>query len=137
MKYFISATPDGLINFVSNGRPGRCSDMELLLQSGYLECLREGVTVLADHGFKQLGTELAARGCRLVRPVSVKKKKEQLCARDILDMKVVAALRIHIERVIRWVRLYKFFTMHACVSLNMVDLLDDVVRIACGLIDYC
>lgn len=37
VKYFISATPDGLVNFVSAGRPGRCSDMELLRQSGYLE----------------------------------------------------------------------------------------------------
>ena len=49
-------------------------------------------------------------------------------------MKVVAALRIHIERVIRRVRLYKFLNMHACVPLSMVDLLDDVVKIACGLI---
>ena len=50
-------------------------------------------------------------------------------------MKRVAALRIHIERVIRRVSLYKFLNMHECVPLNMVDLLDDVVEIACGLIN--
>ena len=51
VKYFISAILNGLVNFVSSSRPGRCSDMEFILQSGYLECLREGITVLADGGF--------------------------------------------------------------------------------------
>lgn len=134
VKYFISATPDGLVNFVSTGRPGRCSDMELLRQSGYLEYLREGTTVLADRGFKEVESELVARGCKLVRPVSVR-KSEKLSKKSVLDMKAVAALRIHIERVIRRVRLFKFLSMHACVPLSMVDLLDDVVKIACGLIN--
>lgn len=134
VKYLISATPDGLINFVSTGRPGRCSDMELLRESGYLECLKEGITVLADRGFKELETELVARGCKLVRPVSVR-KNEQLAAGEVLDMKTVAALRIHIERVIRRVRLFKFLGMHACIPLSMVDLLDDAVKIACGVIN--
>ena len=63
------------------------------------------------------------------------REREQLSARDVLDMKVVAALRIHIERVIRRVRLFKFLSMHGCVSLSMVDLMENVVIIACGLIN--
>lgn len=62
IRYFISATSDRLINFVSTGRPGRCSDVEPLRESGYLECLREGLTVLADRGIRELENELAARG---------------------------------------------------------------------------
>ena len=51
VKYLVSTTPDGLVNFISNGKPGRCSDMELLRGSGYLDNLRPGTTVLADRGF--------------------------------------------------------------------------------------
>ncbi|KAK3884759.1 hypothetical protein Pcinc_010998 [Petrolisthes cinctipes] len=103
------------------------------ISSGYLECLREGITVLADRGFKEIETDLVARGCKLVRPVSVK-KNEQLASKDVFDMKAVAALRIHIERVIQRVRLFKFLCMHSCVPLSMVDFLD-VVKIACGMIN--
>ena len=53
---------------------------------------------------------------------------------DVLVIKAVTALRIHIERVIRWLRLFEFYSMHACVPLSIVDLMDDVVKIACWLI---
>lgn len=80
VKFLISATPDGLVNFVS-------------------------------------------------------RKNEQLPDGDVLDMKTVAALRIHIERVIGRVRLFKFLSIHACVPLSMMDLLDDDVKVACGLVN--
>lgn len=134
IKYLVSATPDGLINFVSTGKPGRRSDMEILRQSGYLDNLREGVTVLADRGFKEVETDLATKGCRLLRPVSVG-KDEKLPARDVFNMKRIAGLRIHIERMIRRIRVYKFLDMHSCIPLSMLYLMDDIVRIACGLVN--
>lgn len=135
IKYLISATPDGLITFVSKGKPGRCSDMELLRGSGYLNHLREGATVLADRGFKEVEADLVARGCKLLRPVSVR-KEEKLHAKDVLNLKRIAGLRIHIERVIRRVRVYRLLDMHSCVPLSMLDLMDDIVCIACGLVNH-
>ncbi|XP_043189316.1 uncharacterized protein LOC122363762 isoform X1 [Amphibalanus amphitrite] len=134
VKYVISATPDGMINFISKGKPGRVSDMELVRSSGYLECLRRGVTVLADRGFKELATELARRGCSLVRPPSVQNGK-QLDADEVVRMRTIAGVRIHIERVIARVRVFKMLSMHACTPLTMMDMLDDMVRIACGLVN--
>lgn len=134
IKYMISSTPDGLINFVSSGKPGRCSDMEILRVSGYMDHLQEGATVLADRGFKEIERELVAKGCKLVRPVSVG-KDEKLSKQDVVNMKTVAGLRIHIERVIRRVRVYKFLDMHSCIPLSMLDLVDDIVKIVCGLVN--
>ncbi|KAK3881935.1 hypothetical protein Pcinc_013659 [Petrolisthes cinctipes] len=134
VKYLVSVTPDGLINFISNGKPGRCSDMELLRGSGYLDNLRPGTTVLADRGFKEVEADLTARGCHLARPASVG-KDEQLPAKKVVDMKIIAGLRIHVERVIRRIRVYKILDMHSCVPLSMMDILDDIVRIVCGLVN--
>lgn len=50
-------------------------------------------------------------------------------------MKRIAGLRIHIERVIRRIRVYKFLDMHSCIPLSMLNLMDDIVRIACGLVN--
>lgn len=134
VKYLVSITPDGLINFISTGKPGRCTDMELLRGSGYLDCLRPGSTVLADRGFKEVEADLAARGCHLERPASVS-QGEQLSARTVLNMKIVAGLRIHVERVIRRIRVYKILDMHSCIPLSIMDLVDDIVYIACGLVN--
>ena len=132
VKYLISATPDGLINFVSGGRPGRASDMDLVRSSGYLDCLRSESTVLADRGFKELETELTKHGCSLVRPPSVR-NNEKLEADEVVRMRTIAGLRIHIERVIARVRVYKMLAMHSRIPLSMADLLDSIVKIACGL----
>lgn len=87
VKYLISVTPAGLINFISCGRPDRCSDMELLRGSGYLDCLKPGVSVLADRGFKQVESDLLAKGCYLTRPASVA-KNEKLPSKEGFSMKV-------------------------------------------------
>ena len=134
VKYLVSITPDGLINFISTGKPGRCSDMELLRGSAYLDCLRPGSTVLADRGFKEVEADLIARGCHLARPASVS-QGEQLSNRIVLNMKIVAGLRIHVERVIRRIRVYKILDMHSCIPPSMMDLLDNIVSTVCGLVN--
>ena len=134
VKYLISATPDGLINFVSGGRPGRSTDMDLVRQSGYLDCLRSGATVLADRGFKELEPELAKRGCSLVRPPSVQ-RNEALSAGQVVKMRTIAGLRIHVERVIARVRVFKMLAMHSRIPLSMIDLVDSIVRVVCGLVN--
>lgn len=61
VKYLISITSDELLNFISPGKPGRCSDMELVRGSGYLDCLRQGTNVLADRVFKGEEADLAKK----------------------------------------------------------------------------
>ncbi|KAF9801549.1 hypothetical protein SFRURICE_015043, partial [Spodoptera frugiperda] len=47
----------------------------------------------------------------------------------------IASLRIHVERVIRRLREFYMLKPHACVNLKHVKILDDIVIIACALIN--
>lgn len=57
-KYLIYITPDELINCISEGVCGRCSDMAIVENYGYLDNLPSNTSVLADRGFKQLDVML-------------------------------------------------------------------------------
>ncbi|KAG6453428.1 hypothetical protein O3G_MSEX008145 [Manduca sexta] len=71
IKYLISSTPDGAVNFVSQGFGGRISDTLLVERSKFLEQLSSGNCVLADRGFKNIDCILSQQGCHLIRPPSV------------------------------------------------------------------
>ncbi|KAF0682240.1 Uncharacterized protein FWK35_00035585, partial [Aphis craccivora] len=107
LKYLISSTPDGFINFISEGYGGRSSDVLLVKKSGYLECLPENCTVMADRGLKK----------------------------EVLETKRIASLRIHIERVIGRLREFKTLKPHVLMHLSLVSNVDDIITIACALIN--
>lgn len=50
-KYLISITPQGFVNFISDGWGGRTSDKVITERSSYLDNLKDGDEVLADQGF--------------------------------------------------------------------------------------
>uniref|UniRef100_A0A8D8QTW0 THAP-type domain-containing protein n=1 Tax=Cacopsylla melanoneura TaxID=428564 RepID=A0A8D8QTW0_9HEMI len=58
LKYLISSTPDGFINFISKGYGGRASDVQIVEDSKYLEMLKPNMCVMADRGFKSLDAVL-------------------------------------------------------------------------------
>ena len=131
---YISATTDGLIIFVCCGRPGRTSDMDLMRSSGYPAVCAVVQRFWLPGVWFWLKTELTItkRGCLLVRPPSVR-NNEMLEADEVVRMRTVAGPRIHIERSIARVRLYKMLAMYSGIPLSMADLIDSIVRIASGL----
>lgn len=131
IKYLISCTPDGTINFVSTGYSGRITDMQLVTESGYLNNLQPGSTVMADCGFKLLNTLLQQKGCQLCRPPIVY-KKAKLSRELAREAKVIAALRVHVERVIRRIREFKSVAPHACISSRLVSLTDHCYCCSCS-----
>jgi hypothetical protein len=134
VKYLISCTPDGTINFVSSGYSGRISDVQLVTESDYLNCLQPGVTVMADRGFKSIDTVLQEKGCRLCKPPSVT-KNEKFPNELVREAKVVAALRVHVERVIHRIREYSFLAPHTCIPSHLVSLTDYAIVVAAGLVN--
>lgn len=132
LKYLVSATPDGYINFISSGFGGRATDQVTVENSGVLDHLRPGLTVMADRGFKNVAAALENKGSKLVRPPSVK-AGEQLSKKDVREAKVIASLRIHIERVIGRLRDYDFISPHSLFHHDLMCLADSVVIIAAAL----
>ncbi|XP_043234118.1 uncharacterized protein LOC122387743 [Amphibalanus amphitrite] len=134
VKYLVSITPNGMVNFVSSGFGGRVSDMAVLSDSGFLEHLKPGMVIMADRGFKSLEPLLAEKGCRLVRPASVT-GQQAMAKADVKWSKQVASLRIHVERAIRRVREFSMLRPHACIERPLLGVLDDCITVACALIN--
>ncbi|KAJ8945569.1 hypothetical protein NQ314_009190 [Rhamnusium bicolor] len=134
MKYLISSTPDGLINFVSRGYSGRISDTALVQDSGYLQIVPAGSSVLADRGFKEIASLLREKDCILLRPPSVN-AGEKLSKNLVRESKRIASCRVHIERLIRRVREFNSARLHACVDIKNVYMLDDIMYVICGLVN--
>lgn len=61
IKYLISSTPDGVVNFISEGFGGRISDLEIVKHSGYLDILPPNSVVMADRGFKSIESHLSEK----------------------------------------------------------------------------
>lgn len=133
LKYLLATTPDGLINFVSNGFGGRVSDSKIVEISGFLECLPSNCTILADRGFKHIDTILNQKQIKLLRPPSVL-KDIKMSKQEAIKSKVIASLRIHVERVIRRIRMFKFLKPHSVINNKLVQYTDEAVIVACGLI---
>lgn len=134
VKYLISCTPDGFINFVSSGYGGRVSDYALLEDCGYLNVVPENSVVMADRGFKQIETLLNKQRCTLVRPPSVG-SNDKMTKEDVLLTKRIASVRIHIERIIKRIRDFKLLSPHATCPSEIVQKLDGVIVIACGIVN--
>ncbi|KAJ6639438.1 hypothetical protein Bhyg_12183, partial [Pseudolycoriella hygida] len=107
IKFLIAATPDGLISFISKGFTGRVTDNEIVKRSGFLEFIKENMEVLADRGFKDIAPDIMSKGGVLLKPPSTT-AGIVFTAEEAKHCKTVAAIRIHIERVIRKLRYFAF-----------------------------
>lgn len=134
VKFLISCTPNGFINFISKGYGGRATDNEVVLKSGFMENLPPNVALMADRGFKQIESILLQHNCKLIRPPSVC-ANEKLSKDEARTAKQIAALRIHVERVIRRIREFEFLHMHACINRNYFRLINSIIVISCALIN--
>ena len=131
IKYLVSCTPAGAVNFISNGWGGRVSDKEITLKSGYLVYLEYGDVVLADRGF-QLDQEFATRGAHLKVPAFTR-GKSQMPRADVDRSRKIANVRIHIERIIG--RLRKFNILNTVIPIKQVDLMDYVIVAIAGIVN--
>ena len=143
VKYLISITPQGTVNFISKGYAGRVSDKYITEDCGYLSKLQAGDVVLADRGFN-VEDSVAYRGATLNIPAFTK-GKSQLSPGDVESTRRLANVRIHVERVIGSVR-QKFQILSATTPLPTQYtrsknggpiLLDSIVRVCCALHNVC
>lgn len=134
IKYLISSTPDGFINFISEGYSGRISDSLLFERCDFLKELPSDCAVMADRGFKHVEQFLIQKRCTLIRPPSVG-SGAKISKEDVMQTKRIASLRIHIERLIRRLREFNMLKPHACVDHNLIAVIDEVIVIASALIN--
>ena len=71
--------------------------------------------ILADRGFK-IEDLVLEKNAKLIIPSSTKNKK-QLSALDVFESRNMSKVRVHVERAIRKIKMYKILNSNAPISL--------------------
>lgn len=125
IKFLIACTAHGSISFISKAWGGRVSDVELVKNSGFISSKyhHPGDQILADRGFTLEDEFAAGCGVELVIPAFTK-GKNQLSAREVEVTRQIAAIRIHIERVIGLLK-NRYRILDGTLSTTLVKALSD------------
>ena len=127
---------------MSKGWGGRTSDKYITENCSYLEKLSPGDVVLADRGFNVKDT-VGLYNAQLKIPAFTK-GKQQLHPLELESTRGLAAVRIHVERVIGLVR-NKYTILQSTIPLSLCQAatqgqptsLDKMVTVCCALCNVC
>ncbi|KAE8738902.1 hypothetical protein FOCC_FOCC015603 [Frankliniella occidentalis] len=103
VKFLIGITPQGTICYISKAYVGRMQDTQLTNHCGILDNLKSGDVVLSDRGFNISNTAGFLRA-HVVQPAYLF-GRPQLTGEEVDSTRKIAAVRVHVERVIGLVRL--------------------------------
>lgn len=134
IKYLVSMTPYGLINFVSNGFIGSVTDQNIIKDSKYLDKLPAGAAVMVVRGFKHVEHLILSKGCFFIRPPSVFSIVKPT-KKEVVECKKNAALKLHAEQVVKRFREYLFLSTYSTIDNNLIQYTDYVVNIVGALIN--
>ena len=121
---------------------GRASDKAITKESGILSQLLPGDLVLADRGFN-IGDLVAEYRAEAVLPTFTK-GKSQLSAKEVLESRELARVRIHVERLIGMVK-QKYSILDGILPISFIkqdvksekSVADKLMVICCALINLC
>jgi hypothetical protein len=130
--FLIGVTPCGAVGFISAAFPGSISDPVLTTASGLLEFLEAGSDIMADRGFN-IRALLLKLGCYLYIPTKLGGRAQFSVEEHEYD-RIIAHLRIHIERVNAGIYQWGYFD--GVIAGNAVHSLHKVVFIAGTLLNF-
>ncbi|XP_053183953.1 uncharacterized protein LOC128367339 [Scomber japonicus] len=131
VKYLVAVSPSGIIMFISDAYGGKCSDRYITQNSGFLDYLRAGDEVMGDRGFT-VRDLLEERRVNLIIPTFTRKGC-QLTNDGVTRTRRIAHARIHVERAIRRLKVYKILSQ--TVPINLVTKIDKMLKICAGLVN--
>lgn len=146
IKILIGITPQGTVSYVSEAWGGRTSDKYLTENSGFLDNLLPGDTVMADRGFT-ISESVGLKQGKLLIPAFTK-GKDQLDPLDVEKSRGIASVRIHVERVIGLLR-RKYTILESILPTDFlasnpngphesqIPVIDRIVRVSSALINLC
>ena len=142
IKYLIGISPQGVITFISPGWGGRTSDNHVTENSNFFKNLLPDDVMMADRGFT-CQDEVSFFQAKLMTP-SFTKGKLQMHPMDVETTRLLAHVRIHVERVIGLLlRKFKIFEgnftlefLHSRYNDNKPTC-DKIVHVCCALTNLC
>ena len=132
IKFMVGVTKCGAITFISKCYGGRASDKFIFNDSKVLEKLRPGDAVMADKGFS-IEEECASMNIELYKPPVFSKFKKQFEPEEAETCRRIARARVHVERTIQRIRLYKI--LNERLDWLFLESIDKILSIVCALVN--
>lgn len=126
IKFLVGITPSGFISFKSKCYGGRASDSYITNDCKIATLLEPGDIVLADKGFPGIQTNIP--NSIVIMPPFV--HDGRLTVEEIVETYNIASVRIHVERCIQRIKLYKILDK---IPVELFPHIDNVVHICCVL----
>ena len=121
-KGLIGISPSGVVTFVSHPFAGSISNKELTRQSGILDLIEPGDSVMADWGFK-IEEDLILRGVQLNIPPFMR-TKAQLAGKELVVTRRITSLRIYVERKMERIKNFDVFARP--LPAQLIELADRI-----------
>nr|XP_037285472.1 LOW QUALITY PROTEIN: uncharacterized protein LOC119178372 [Rhipicephalus microplus] len=131
-KVLVCETPGGHISFLSKAYGGSPSDSFITKESKILEKFLPSIdSVMVDKGF--LTDELCLQNhATMVRPPFLRKKKH-LTQREAQQNQIIAAARVHIERAIQRMKVFRILSGKLGTELFPCN--DDILTVIAGIVN--
>ena len=104
-KLLVGISPTGVVTFLSKLWGGNASDMQIVQESGLLDLLEKGDSVMADKGFL-IQDLLDPLGVTLNMPPK-RDSNRQMSRQEVEQTRRIAAVRIHVERKMEQIKNFR------------------------------
>ncbi|KAL7292663.1 hypothetical protein TKK_0013789 [Trichogramma kaykai] len=132
IKVVVGCSPAGLVTFVSCAYGGRASDVQITAGSELLKLLESGDIILADKGFPSIQSKLMENGKNVLVVMPPFVENHHLTGEQREEQRHIARVRIHIERIMQRLRIYKILDM---ISIKMLPYIDEIIFMCCVLVN--
>ena len=130
IKVIVGCSPAGQITFISKCYGGRATDTHATVESGFIQMLEGNDKVLADKGFPKIQSYIDKSDKNIILVMPPFKHEGGFTDEQIQEQYNTSKLRIHIERIMQRIRIYKItekFTM------DLVPFCDEIIFM-CGVL---
>ena len=128
----IGVAPNGAVTFVSKLYTGSISDVAIVKDSGFLDLIEPGDSIMADKGFT-IEKLLLEKGATLNIPCFLI-GKSQFSTEEIAHNQKIATVRVHVERAIRRVKVNRIFS--SPLPLSLMGTCNQIWTVACLLTNF-
>ncbi|XP_037560882.2 uncharacterized protein LOC119440003 [Dermacentor silvarum] len=130
-KVLVSETPGGLISYISPAYGGKASDTYITKQCSILDkCIPHVDSVMVDKGFL-IGELCKEKNIKMIRPPFLMEK--QLTTEEARRNQSIASARVHVERAIQRMKLYRILKNR--FDLDLVPYIDCIFKVIAGTVN--
>ncbi|XP_049275828.1 uncharacterized protein LOC119372547 isoform X3 [Rhipicephalus sanguineus] len=130
LKFLVAIAPSGFIVFKSKSYGGRCSDTQIVLESGFLDIICQNDVILADKGFPGILAGVVGKSAVLIMP-PFSTGSQPFTPQELKQTYNVAQVRVHVERVIQRIKIHGILVNR--VPISLIPAMSDIFHMCCVL----